>query len=268
MIHQENNQLTAIADVIILVRDIPVILASDLADFYETETKRINEYRARNAERFEPDYAFQLTGDEWQILKSQNATSSSSHGGSRTPPWVYTEHGVAMMSMGMKSESAVRLSKVIIDTFIDYRRRTLSNTSVIVGPNALKHRRAIQEKLYRQIQQLLDVPLPTERGQTVRDELSSIGKKALARMNAVIERPSKENEKISAEVTKILAEAEKLYAETRKLNEEADGLAMRNLRERVQFIRELREMAQQLERDDWIETFDDAFGRDALPHTN
>lgn len=72
-------------------------------------------------------------------------TSSAKHGGSRTPPWAYTEYGVAMMSMGLKSENAVRLSKVIIDTFVNYRRGTLQTKIVSTKPNALEHRRAIQE---------------------------------------------------------------------------------------------------------------------------
>lgn len=112
------------------------------------KTKQINKSRARNAERFLPDYAFQLTNDEWQIFKLQNVTSSTKHGGSRTPSWAYTEHGVAMMSMGLKSENAVRLSKVIIDIIVKYRRGTLQTKIVSTKPNALEHRRAIQEKFY------------------------------------------------------------------------------------------------------------------------
>ena len=35
---------------------------------------------------------------------------------------------------------------------------------------------------------------------------------------------------------------------------------LENYRARLDFIRDLREMAQQLERDDWMETFDQSFG--------
>lgn len=57
---------------IVEIRDTPVILANDLATFYATKTKQINQYRERNAERFLPDYALQFTNDEWQRLKLQN----------------------------------------------------------------------------------------------------------------------------------------------------------------------------------------------------
>jgi len=175
-------------------------------------------------------------------------------------PWAYTEHGVAMMSMGMKSENAVRLSKVIIDTFVDYRRGTLPANPVISGANTAKHRRSLQEKIYHQMEQILDVKLPTSDGHTVRDELSVIATKSLGHIKAVLDTPAKNNEKISAQITRILAEAEKLYAETRKLNVETDTLVLQNYRARLGCIRDLREMAQQLERDDWIEVFDVGFG--------
>lgn len=247
---------------IYVIRGVPVMLASDLARFYETKVGLVNQYRKRNEAKFTDDYAFQLTKQEWANLKSQNAISrlEDTHGGSRHLPWAYTEHGVAMMSMGMKSDNAVRLSKVIIDTFVDYRRGRLPSGPVVSGENTLIHRRALQEKIYKQTEKLLDVELPTSDGSTVRDELGTIATKALGRIKAVLDAPARNNERITAEVTKILAEAEKLYAETRKLNMETDTLVFQNYRARIEFIRDLREMAQQLERDDWVELFDEGFG--------
>ena len=250
-----------IKSAIVQIRGHAVILANDLARFFDTTVSLINLYRKRNGEKFTSDYAFQLASEDWKILKLQNAISSEGHGGSRHLPWAYTEHGVAMMSMGMKSDNAVRLSKVIIDTFVDYRRGTLPSKPFITGPNAVKHRRSLQEKLVVQMERLLDVELPSSEGQTVRDELGTIATKSLAHIKAVLDGPVKTNEKITAEVSMILAEAEKLYAETRKLNAETDNLVLQNYQLRLDVIRDLREMAQQLERDDWIEVFDDGFGK-------
>jgi hypothetical protein len=255
-----NKAAANVASAIVIVRDTPVIMANDLASFFDTTTKAVNQYRSRNSDKFTSDYAFQMTKEEWDRLKSQNVTSKTGRGGSRTPPWVYTEHGVAMMSMGMKSENAIRLSKVIIDTFVDYRRGTLPKEPVLSGPRAAAHRRSLQEQIYNQIEQFLALPLPSQGGHTVGDELGGIGNKVLEHVKSVLESPSKKNEKISAEVAKILAEAEKIYAETRKLNLEADTIMLENYRARLDFIRELREMAGQLERDDWVEMFDGSFG--------
>ena len=97
------DELDAVKNAIIVVQGRPVILAHDLAQFFDTETTKINRYRSRNSERFITEYAFQLTENQWKNLISQNGIASSTHGGVRIRPWAYTEHGVAMMSMGMRS---------------------------------------------------------------------------------------------------------------------------------------------------------------------
>lgn len=247
-------------DRIVVVRGVPVILADDLAAFYGTTTKAVNQYRKRNEARFTEDYAFQLTKEEWEILRSQNVTSNRVHGGNRYLPWAYTEHGVAMMSMGMKGRDAVELSKVIIDTFVHHRRGTLPNARVVTGDNAQARRRSLQEKIYNRIEELLDSEAPIGRGKTFRQELGSIAEQTVEHIEAILARPKKNNEKISAEISKLLAEAEKIYAEARKTHLEADSVALDNNSKRLGFIRELRDMALQLERDDWLDVFETVFG--------
>ena len=258
-----------VSDLIVVVRGMPVILAPDLASLYGTTTSAVNQYRRRNEDRFTSDYAFQLTRDEWDNLKSQDVMTNRTHGGRRVRPWAYTEHGVAMMSMGMKSEDAVQLSKVIIDTFVKFRRGELQEEQTLPGPEAKKFRRRLQKKIFKQMENLLDTSLPSNPNITLREELGTIATNAMGSMKAVIGRPAQQSEKISAEVAKILAEAEKLYAETRKLQVEADAITMQNYRDRLQLLRELREMSTQLERDDWVDVFQGSFGeaerRLALP---
>ncbi len=69
---------------IYLINGIKIMLDSDLAELYQVETKRLNEQVKRNAERFPEDFMFQLSREQWENLKSQNATSS--WGGRRTLP--------------------------------------------------------------------------------------------------------------------------------------------------------------------------------------
>jgi len=253
----------AVADTILMVRGNLVILATDLAAFYETTTSAVNQYRKRNEQRFTSDYAFQLTKEQCKYLKSQNVISSTEHGGRRFCPWVYTEHGVAMMSMGMKSDKAAELSRIIIETFVSFRRGTLPPERVIVGSHTLKRRRAFLEKIYRKMEQLLDAELPSSPGKTLGEELGSIATNALDHVKQILKSQGMKNEKVSAEITKILAEAEKLYTETRKINEETNTIALQNQRHRFELLRELRTMAMQLERDDWLEVFDNSFDTSA-----
>lgn len=77
---------------IYFIRNQKVMLDRDLAELYSVETKRINEQVKRNLSRFPEDFMFQLSEIEFQNLKSQFATSS--WGGIRKLPYVFTEHGV------------------------------------------------------------------------------------------------------------------------------------------------------------------------------
>lgn len=73
-----------------------VMLDSDLAEMYGVLTKALNQSVKRNPDRFPLDFMFQISEEEWQNLKSQNVTSR--WGGRRTPPYVFREQGVAMLS--------------------------------------------------------------------------------------------------------------------------------------------------------------------------
>ena len=75
---------------IYFIRELKVMIDSDLAELYGVETRRLNEQVKRNQLRFPDDFMFQLSEVEFNNLKSQIATSS--WGGRRKPPLVFTEH--------------------------------------------------------------------------------------------------------------------------------------------------------------------------------
>ena len=93
---------------IYLIRGKKVMLDRDLAEMYGVETRRLNEQVKRNEKRFPDDFMFQLTTEEWENLKSQNATSS--WGGRRKLPYAFTEHGVLMLSSVLNSERAITIN--------------------------------------------------------------------------------------------------------------------------------------------------------------
>ena len=78
------------------------MLDRDLAELYEVETRALNQAVRRNIERFPEMFLFQLTSDEFEILKSQIVTSS--WGGTRKLPFAFTEQGVAMLSSVLRSK--------------------------------------------------------------------------------------------------------------------------------------------------------------------
>ena len=104
---------------IVEIKGQPVIADADVAALYGVETRTINQTVKRNSERFPNDYRFQLSEDEVQNLRSQNVTSS--WGGRRYLPYVFTEKGLYMLATVLKSKQAVDVTFAIIETFAKVR---------------------------------------------------------------------------------------------------------------------------------------------------
>ena len=104
------------------MRGYPVILDRELAKLYGVSTKVLNQAVKRNAERFPDRYMFQLTASEFNNWKSQIVTSKGDIMGLRKSPFVFTEHGVAMLAGILKSATAIQISISIIDSFVRYRQ--------------------------------------------------------------------------------------------------------------------------------------------------
>ena len=82
-----------IQNLIFTIRDVQVMLDSDLAKIYGVETKNLNLAVKRNIERFPENFRFQLTEEEWASLRLQNETSKEKRGGRRYLPYAFTEQG-------------------------------------------------------------------------------------------------------------------------------------------------------------------------------
>jgi len=107
---------------IYIIRGQKVMLDADLAELYQTPTKRLNEAVRRNLARFPEDFMFQLTGEEAGALRSQIATLETGRGRySKYAPLAFTEHGVAMFSSVLSSPRAVQMNIIIIRAFVKLR---------------------------------------------------------------------------------------------------------------------------------------------------
>lgn len=106
---------------ILLIRGQKVMLDADLAELYGVTTGVLNQAVERNAERFPTDFAFRLSRQEADNLKSQIVISSS-WGGRRSLPYAFTEQGVAMLSSVLRSERAVQVNVEIMRAFVRLRQ--------------------------------------------------------------------------------------------------------------------------------------------------
>jgi hypothetical protein len=138
-----------IASKIYLIRDVKVMLDSDLAELYQVETRRLNEQVKRNLTRFPEDFMFQLTDEEFENLKSQFATSS--WGGRRKAPFVFTEHGVLMLSSVLNSERAIEVNIKIMRVYTKIKEMLLTHKDLLLKMEEMEKKVTGQEDKILQI---------------------------------------------------------------------------------------------------------------------
>ncbi len=124
----------------------------------QVETRIVTRAVRRNIERFPDDFMFQLTEEEWQILRSQYGTSSR-WGGRRYPPNAFTEQGVAMLSGVLHSDEAVQVNIEIVRAFV--RLRKLMATHRDLADKVIELEKKYDEQfrvVFEVIEQLLAPP--------------------------------------------------------------------------------------------------------------
>ena len=102
----------------------------DLSEMYGVATKAFNQSVKRNLERFPKDFMFTLTEKEWENLRSQFVTSS--WGGARYRPNVFTEQGIAMLSGILNSKTAIEVNIRIIRVFTKLREYALTHKDILL----------------------------------------------------------------------------------------------------------------------------------------
>jgi len=171
-----------IESLILNLRGQRVILDADLAELYGVPTKAFNQAVKRNADRFPPDFLFQLTAREWSNLKSQFLTSSLEHSHSEdvAPNWsqfvtsskrhrgaayrptAFTEHGSIMAAMILNSPEAVAMSVFVVRAFMRMREQLAANAAILkrlaeIDKTLLEHDSALRA-IWTKLQPLIAPP--------------------------------------------------------------------------------------------------------------
>jgi hypothetical protein len=159
---------------ILTIRGQKVVLDTELARIYGVPTKVFNQAVKRNKNKFPADFMFQLTGEEYEHLRSQFATSNRSqfvtgsqrHRNPRYAPYVFTEHGAVMAANILRSQRAIQMSVFVVRAFIRMRQMLIEQRDLARKLAALEkeltarldiHETAINEIL-GQIRRLLSPP--------------------------------------------------------------------------------------------------------------
>lgn len=147
------------------IRGHKVMLDEDLAGLYDVETKQLKRQVRRNIDRFPEDFMFELTGEEFEDLRSQIGTSS--WGGTRYMPMAFTEQGVAMLSSVLSSDRAVKVNIQIIRIFTRMRELLLTHKDILLKVEQLE-RQGVQNSqdiqvIFAALKELLNPPQPPRR---------------------------------------------------------------------------------------------------------
>ena len=135
IIPELNNE--TIESMIYVVRGEKVMLDFELARIYGYETRYFNRQIKNNIERFDEEFRFQLTKEEFkEILKCKNFTSS--WGGSRKLPYAFTEQGIYMLMTVLKGDLAVKQSKILIKTFKQMKDYIVENKGLLTTNETIK----------------------------------------------------------------------------------------------------------------------------------
>jgi hypothetical protein len=164
----------AIQGRILSVRGHRVLLDADLARLYEVETRVLVQAVRRNLARFPDDFMFQLDAGEFAILRSQSVMSSGEEpaqaeisrsqngdsrgwGGRRTPPYAFTEQGVAMLASVLRGERAVAVNIAIVRAFVQLRVIAASHVELARRLDDLEGRMVTHDAKHdTQIGQIID----------------------------------------------------------------------------------------------------------------
>lgn len=136
---QPLSEAQAVEHRILTVRNHGVMLDSDLAHLYGVATRVLLQAVRRNNARFPADFMFRLTVAEARNLRSQSVISSR-HGGRRSPPYVFTEHGVAMLSSVLRSRQAIAVNIGIMRAFARQRMIVKAHKDLVARIDELERR--------------------------------------------------------------------------------------------------------------------------------
>lgn len=134
MVPELNEEL--ITSKIYIIRGQKVMLDFELAEIYGYETKNFNRQVKNNNDKFDEDFMFQLSKEEYkEILRCKNFTSS--WGGTRHLPYAFTEQGIYMLMTVLKGEIAVKQSKTLIRLFKNMKDYLIENNNLLTQKDYL-----------------------------------------------------------------------------------------------------------------------------------
>ena len=224
---------------IVNIDDTRVVLDQDLADFFDVETRVLNQAVKRNIGRFPKGWAFQLSKALFEDLKSQSVISKGGWGGRRTPPWAFSEHGVVMAATILNSPKAVEASQFIVEAFVSMRSGEMVPALIPAKSNANALANLGSEflpKLREQLTAIMDLQANPKSRSSLRNETEELIDNGLKNLKSRLAKAGLENEEIEARILKFLAEAEESRARAATEREMTEKQRLKNQANRLRLL--------------------------------
>jgi len=164
-------ELQTIQSKIYEVRGQRIMFDFDLAELYGTETKYLKRSVRANSQRFPPDFMFELTHEEWDILRC-NFSTSNQQGGTRYMPFAFTEQGVSMLSSVLNSDKAIEMNIAIMRAFVFIRQYALTHQDLTDKIKELEKR---YDQQFTDVYDAINYLLQKDKQQTEQHDRKRIG---------------------------------------------------------------------------------------------
>jgi hypothetical protein len=246
------------------LRGYHVMLATKVAEVFEVETRQIVQNIKKNNKKdpplFPERYAFEITKQEQEHLRSLGVIPKPGRGGSRALPWVVTRKGAIRLATIMDVPKAVEAADVFVDVFDEVLVQLYSGRNAIeisnpsrLTPDAedVKQIHKLRRKIAKSVNDLLNTVVDSEQKTTVQDELDEVAKGAVSHVKEWLRSRHVANEKIEAETLLILEKARDMYE--RRQSELANAAldrerkVLENFEKKIGIVEKLLKMYDQLE---------------------
>ncbi|MCF8242934.1 MAG: ORF6N domain-containing protein [Melioribacteraceae bacterium] len=239
------------------IRSYYVMLASKVAEAFEVETRQIVQNVKNNPSLFPEKYAFQLTSDEIESLRSLGMISKPGRGGSRELPWVITRKGAIRLATIMKGKKAIEAADIFIDVFDEvlvqlYKHRKnikVSNPSRIVQADDDLDK--LRKRIVTSLDDLLNTVINSKTNTTLKDELQDVTTTAIISVKEFLRSKKVDNEKVEAETLLIIEKARDIYERRQSELEDAkidrETKILNNFQKKIEIAEKLWDMYKKLE---------------------
>lgn len=253
-------QIAAPAGHIFKLRGRHVMLASRVAEVFGVETRQIVQNIKNNIEKFSDLYAFQITKDEQNGLRSSAMIPKPGRGGSRALPWVITQKGAIRLATLMDSPKAIAAADTFIDVFTEVLIQIYQGKQQIeisqpdrVAPdeNATNQILSIRKKIAKAVDDILDTVVDAKTNATIKDELGDMASGVRSHLSEWLKTRKISNDNVEADTLLTLEKARDIYerrqADLKGAALDRERKALENIDKKIDLVERLWNMHRQLE---------------------